>query len=97
MDACAKLLTKKVVAKGPHPYSIGEEPGFLDPIAAAALEFVVPSRTMILHSVVSNLYQQKVLQVKSELRSCFTGCTECCSITTDGCTLHSGDNFLFVM
>ncbi|XP_064468924.1 zinc finger BED domain-containing protein 4-like [Ornithodoros turicata] len=82
------------IAKGLHSYSIVEENGFLDLIAAAAPEYVVPSTTTFSRSVITILYEEEVRRVKYELKSHFNGGTECYSITTDGWTSRSGDSYL---
>ncbi|KAG0433709.1 hypothetical protein HPB47_019655 [Ixodes persulcatus] len=67
-------MTKKIgafIARGLQPFSVVEEPSFIDMIRCAIPEYVVPSRKTFSRTVVPNLYEAKKKELKERVRNVF--------------------------
>ncbi|KAG0409789.1 hypothetical protein HPB47_013098 [Ixodes persulcatus] len=93
-------MTKKIgafIARGLQPFSVVEEPSFIDMIRCAIPEYVVPSRKTFSRTVVPNLYEAKKKELKERVRNVFdNGGAECVTLTTDGWTSRAGDSYVCV-
>ncbi|KAH7934740.1 hypothetical protein HPB52_000030 [Rhipicephalus sanguineus] len=94
----AQEMTKKIaafIARDLKPYSVAEEPSFIEMMRCAILEYVVPSRKTFSRTVIPNLYTAKEDELKKRIRAVFDdGGAECFTLTTDGWTSRAVARYL---
>ncbi|KAH8019298.1 hypothetical protein HPB51_018810 [Rhipicephalus microplus] len=70
----AQEMTKKIaafIACGLQPYSVVEEPSFIEMMRCAIPEYVVPSRKTFSRTVIPDLYAAKKNELKKHIRAVF--------------------------
>ncbi|KAH6948453.1 hypothetical protein HPB50_024520 [Hyalomma asiaticum] len=94
-------MTKKIAAftaRGLQPYSVVEEPSFIEMMRCAIPEYyVAPSRKTFSRTVIPNLYAAKKDELKKRVRAVFDDSgAECFTLTTDEWTSKAADSYVCV-
>ncbi|KAL3220223.1 hypothetical protein MRX96_030045 [Rhipicephalus microplus] len=92
-------MTKKIaafIACGLQPYSVVEEPSFIEMMRCAIPKYVVPSRKTFSRTAIPDLYAaKKKNELKKHIMAVFDDSgAECFTLTTDRWTSRAGDSYV---